>query len=114
MAITKAQLARRCAEKLRLLAPNETFSDEDLVTISAEIDTLKDELSSRIFGGVTLWSSDSAIPAKIVPGFLMALLPMVAPHYENITVTVDGGEGGYKELCRQMTIPYDPYYDPDE
>ena len=113
MAITKAQLARRCAEKLRILAPNETFSSEDLVTISAEIDTLKDELSARIFGGVTLWTDDNAIPTKLVPGFLWALLPAVAPHYENTTVHPNSGEEGYKELCRQLATKYDPDYDPN-
>lgn len=106
MALTKTQLARLAFARLREIAPNEAFAAVDQATIETEIDLCKARLESSIFGGVTLWTSDSRIPAHIVEGFLLSLLPSLATHYTAVTAPSAMIGEGYRELCRQFTKPY--------
>lgn len=106
MAITKTQLARLAFARLREIAPNETFEPVDQNTIELEIDLCKSRLESSVFGGVTLWTSDSQIPARIVEGFLLSLVPSLATHYTAVTAPSAMIGEGYRELCRQFAKPY--------
>jgi len=106
--ITKTQLARLAMARLRILAPNETIDVEDQTTTELEIDIAKSRLESSIFNGVTLWTNDNYIPLTIIEGFLMAFIPILASHYQSITVPFDMAGEGYKELCRQLTKSYNP------
>ena len=106
--ITKTQLARLAMARLRILAPNETIDVEDQTTVELEIDIAKSRLESSVFNGVTLWTNDSYIPLTIVEGFLLSFIPILASHYQSITVPLDMAGEGLKELCRQLTKSYNP------
>lgn len=108
MALNKAQLARLAFARLREIAPNEAFAAVDQATIETEIDLCKARLEASIFNGVTLWTSDSRIPAHIVEGFLLCLLPSLATHYSAVTAPSAMVGEGYRELCRQFSRPYNP------
>lgn len=106
MTITKTQLARLAFARLREIAPNEAFAAVDQDTIETEIDLCKARLEASIFNGVTLWTSDSRIPPHIVEGFLLCLLPSLATHYSAVTAPSAMIGEGYRELCRQLSKPY--------
>lgn len=108
MALTKAQLARLAFARLREIAPNEPFAAVDQATIELEIDLCKARLEASIFNGVVLWTSDARIPTHIVEGFLLSLLPPLATHYSAVTAPSAMIGEGYRELCRQLSKPYNP------